>query len=116
MEKGDVLGHGMTGEVVEISAEVTNFKVGDCVVVPFTIFYSECLFCKRGFYSGFEGSYSNHKLAEYPRVPYADIGPIKFPENLTDDQVLVNGLINKAAAIAANDLPECFDSGRTTHD
>lgn len=114
MEKGDVLGHETMGEVVELGKGVTQLKVGDRVVVPFTISCGACFFCKNGFYSACERSnpdaekarkmwghapaglfgYS-HMLggyaggqAEYMRVPYADIGPIKVPDGLTDEQVL----------------------------
>jgi len=114
MEAGDVLGHETMGEVVEVGSEVRNLKPGDRVVVPFTISCGECFFCQRGFYSGCERSNPNHKTAEklwghspaglfgyshilggyaggqaeYLRVPYADVGPIKVPNSLTDDQVL----------------------------
>jgi threonine dehydrogenase-like Zn-dependent dehydrogenase len=116
MESGDVLGHEDMGEVVEVGSEVSNLKIGDRVVVPFTIACGECFFCKRGFYSGCERSnpakskkkaetmwghspaglfgYS-HLLggypggqAEYLRVPFADVGPIKVPAGLSDEQVL----------------------------
>jgi threonine dehydrogenase-like Zn-dependent dehydrogenase len=114
MESGDVLGHETMGEVVEVGRDNTKLKIGDRVVVPFTISCGECFFCKRGFYSGCERSnpskqqaekfwghspaglfgYS-HMLggfaggqAEYLRVPFADVGPIKVPEGLTDEQVL----------------------------
>jgi len=114
MESGDIVGHESMGEVVETGSSVTNLKVGDRVVVPFTISCGECFFCKRGYFSGCERSNPNkakaeklwghspaglfgysHLLggfpggqAEYLRVPYADVGPIKVPEGLTDEQVL----------------------------
>ena len=114
MEKGDVMGHETMGEVVEVGPENSALKVGDRVVVPFTISCGECFFCKRGFYSGCERSNPNAKeaeklwghspaglfgyshmlggfaggQAEYLRVPYADVGPVKVPESLSDDQVL----------------------------
>ena len=114
MEKGDVLGHETMGEVVEVGSENKKLKVGDRVVVPFTISCGECFFCKKGFFSGCERSNPNHKMAEklwghspaglfgyshmlggyaggqaeYLRVPYADVGPIKVPQGLTDEQVL----------------------------
>ena len=114
MHKGDVLGHETMGEVVEIGSAVKKLRKGDRVVVPFTIACGECFFCKRGFYSGCERSNPNradieklwghspaglfgysHLLggfaggqAEYLRVPYADVGPAKVPEGLTDEQVL----------------------------
>jgi threonine dehydrogenase-like Zn-dependent dehydrogenase len=114
MEHGDVMGHETMGEVVEVGAETKNLKVGDRVVVPFTIACGECFFCQRGLYSGCErtnpakqkaeklwghapaglfgyshllGGYAGGQ-AEYMRVPYADVGPIKVPSNLTDEQVL----------------------------
>jgi threonine dehydrogenase-like Zn-dependent dehydrogenase len=116
MESGDVLGHENMGEVVEVGPEISNLKIGDRVVVPFTIACGECFFCKRGFYSGCERSnpakskqkaetmwghspaglfgYS-HLLggypggqAEYLRVPFADVGPMKVPTGLSDEQVL----------------------------
>ena len=114
MRTGDVMGHETMGEVVEVGKDNTKLKVGDRVVVPFTISCGECFFCKRGFFSGCErsnpdsskvrklwgnspaglfgyshllGGYSGGQ-AEYLRVPYADIGPIKVPDRLTDEQVL----------------------------
>jgi threonine dehydrogenase-like Zn-dependent dehydrogenase len=114
MESGDVIGHEAMGEVVEVGRDNKALKVGDRVVVPFTISCGECFFCQRGFYSGCERSnpdsakvsklwgnspsglfgYS-HLLggyrggqAEYLRVPFADVGPIKVPDGLTDEQAL----------------------------
>ena len=64
MHSGDVLGHENMGEVMEIGAGVTNLKVGDRVVVPFTISCGECFFCKRGQFSGCERSNPSSKKAE----------------------------------------------------
>jgi threonine dehydrogenase-like Zn-dependent dehydrogenase len=114
MEKGDVVGHETMGEVVEVGRDNKKLRIGDRVVVPFTISCGECFFCKRGFYSGCERSNPNTKKAEemwghspaglfgyshllggfpggqaeYMRVPYADVGPIKVPDGLSDEQVL----------------------------
>src|SRR3954453_2821185 len=114
MHPGDVVGHETMGVVIELGPEVKNLKIGDRVVVPFTIACGECFFCKRGFFSGCERTNPNMKAAEklwghspaglfgyshlaggyrggqaeYLRVPYADVGPIKVPEGLTDEQVL----------------------------
>ncbi len=114
MQSGDVLGHETMGEVVEVGSENKKLKVGDRVVVPFTIACGDCFFCKKGLFSGCERSNPNHKMAEemwghspaglfgyshmlggyaggqaeYLRVPFADVGPIKVPEGLTDEQVL----------------------------
>jgi threonine dehydrogenase-like Zn-dependent dehydrogenase len=114
MKHGDVLGHETMGEVVEVGSENTTLRVGDRVVVPFTIACGECFFCQRGYFSGCERSNPNHAMAEklwghspaglfgyshmlggyrggqaeYLRVPFADVGPIKVPDGLTDEQVL----------------------------
>ncbi len=115
MEHGDVIGHETMGEVVEVgSGAAGKLKVGDRVVIPFTISCGECFFCQRGYFSGCERSNPNREKAtklwgnspaglfgyshilggypggqaEYIRVPYADVGPIKVPDGLTDEQVL----------------------------
>ena len=114
MESGDILGHENMGEVIELGSEVKNLKIGDRVVVPFTISCGRCWFCQKGLFSccdrtnpnaemaakamgqspaglfGFShmlGGYSGGQ-AEYLRVPMADVGPIKVPDNVTDEQAL----------------------------
>jgi threonine dehydrogenase-like Zn-dependent dehydrogenase len=112
--RGDILGHEFMGEVVELGSGVTNLAIGDRVVVPFPIACGNCFFCGIEQYSLCENSNPNahiaekmwghspagifgysHMLggyaggqAEYVRVPFADIGPIKVPSSLTDEQVL----------------------------
>ncbi len=114
MEKGDVLGHEFMGEVVEVGKGVANLKVGERVVVPFPIACGNCASCESGATSLCENSNPNawaaeklwghspsglfgysHLLggyaggqAEYVRVPFADVGPLKVPEHLSDEQVL----------------------------
>ena len=114
MKSGDIVGHETMGEVVEVGSANKKLKIGDRVVIPFTISCGECLFCKKGYFSGCERSNPNKKMAEelwghspaglfgyshllggysggqaeYLRVPYADVGPIKVPDHLTDEQVL----------------------------
>jgi threonine dehydrogenase-like Zn-dependent dehydrogenase len=114
MKRGDILGHEFMGEVVELGKSVTNLRVGDRVVVPFPIACGNCLSCQNEMFSLCENSNPNawmaEKLwghspaglfgyshltggyaggqAEYARVPFADIGPIKVPEGMTDEQVL----------------------------
>jgi threonine dehydrogenase-like Zn-dependent dehydrogenase len=114
MRPGDILGHEFMGEVVEVGSAVRKLKKGDRVVVPFTIACGNCFFCRRDLWSacdntnpnasmaemvyGFSGSglfgYS-HMMggyaggqAEYVRVPFADVGPVKIPDELNDEQVL----------------------------
>jgi len=114
MEKGDILGHEFMGEVVEVGPAVRKLRVGDRVVVPFPIACGVCAPCKVGEFSLCENSNPNawlaekmwgyspaglfgytHMLggfaggqAEYARVPFADVGPLKVPPELTDEQVL----------------------------
>ena len=114
MESGDILGHEFMGEVVEVGRGVNNLKKGDRVVVPFPIACGGCFSCQHSMFSLCENSNPNawmaeklwghspaglfgysHLLggyaggqAEYARVPFADVGPIKIPPELTDEQVL----------------------------
>jgi len=114
MEKGDILGHEFMGEVVELGSGVTNLKVGDRVVVPFPIACGNCYFCEEQQHSLCENSNPNAPMAEklwghspagifgyshltggyaggqaeYVRVPYADVGPIRVPDGLDDEKVL----------------------------
>ncbi len=114
MEKGDILGHEFMGEVVEIGSEVRKLKVGDRVVVPFTISCGGCFHCSRqqwsccdntnpnaalleaitGYsgaalygYSHLYGGYAGGQ-AQYARVPFADVGPIKIETDIPDEKVL----------------------------
>jgi threonine dehydrogenase-like Zn-dependent dehydrogenase len=114
MMKGDILGHEFMGEVVEVGSGVTSLKVGDRVVNPFPISCGNCFFCQQSEFSLCENSNPNawmaeklwgyspaglfgysHMLggyaggqAEFVRIPFADVGPIKVPAHLSDDQVL----------------------------
>jgi threonine dehydrogenase-like Zn-dependent dehydrogenase len=117
MKSGDIMGHEFMGEVVEVGAENKALKVGDRVVVPFTIFCGDCDQCKRGNFSVCERSNPNKEMAdkvfghataglfgyshltggyaggqaEYVRVPFADKTHVKIPDGLTDEQVLFLG-------------------------
>lgn len=117
MKTGDILGHEFMGEVVEVGPGNRKLKVGDRVVVPFTIICGECEQCRRGNYSVCERSNRNKEVAdklfghttaglfgythltggydggqaEYVRVPYADSGPVKVPAGLSDEQALFLG-------------------------
>jgi threonine dehydrogenase-like Zn-dependent dehydrogenase len=114
MEPGDILGHEFMGEVVECGRAVKNLKVGDRVVVPFPIACGNCNACRAEAYSLCENSNPNayipEKLfghstcgifgyshltggfaggqAQYVRVPFADVGPLKIENGFTDEQVL----------------------------
>ncbi|WP_335998547.1 zinc-dependent alcohol dehydrogenase [Halorientalis halophila] len=114
MQEGDVLGHEPMGEVIEVGDEVETLEVGDRVVVPFTISCGSCWFCENDLYSLCDNSNPNAEIArevmghspaglfgyshmlggyaggqaEYLRVPYADVGPIKIESDLSDEEVL----------------------------
>jgi threonine dehydrogenase-like Zn-dependent dehydrogenase len=114
MMKGDILGHEFMGEVVEVGSEVRNLQIGDRVVVPFPIACGNCWTCQQELYSTCENSNPNAWMAEkmfghspagifgyshmmggyaggqaqYARVPFADVGPLKVPDELEDEQVL----------------------------
>ena len=114
MRKGDILGHEFMGEVVEKGRGVSNLDIGDRVVVPFPIACGSCNACTRGLFSLCENSNPNASMAEkmfgdatsgifgyshltggyaggqaeYARVPFADVGPIKIESDLEDEQVL----------------------------
>jgi threonine dehydrogenase-like Zn-dependent dehydrogenase len=118
MLPGDIMGHEMMGEVVEVGSGVNgHLKKGDRIVVPFTIFCGECDQCKAGNYSVCERTNRRKELAdkvlghttaglfgyshltggypggqaEYLRVPFADKTHIKVPDGLSDEQVLFLG-------------------------
>jgi threonine dehydrogenase-like Zn-dependent dehydrogenase len=114
MERGDILGHEFMGEVVEVGPGVHNLQAGDRVVVPFTICCGRCFYCQQGLWSLCDNSNPNASTAErlygssaaglygyshifggfaggqaqYVRVPFVDVGPMKVPPELRDDQVL----------------------------
>lgn len=114
MVPGDILGHEFMGEVIQTGAEVKNLRAGDRVVVPFCISCGGCYYCEKGEYSlcdnsnpnawaaealyGFTsagffgyshlfGGYAGGQ-AEYVRVPFADVGPVKVPDGIEDEKVL----------------------------
>ena len=114
MKKGDILGHEAVGEVVEVGKEVYNLAPGDRVAVPFPISCGQCWYCKQGLwslcdntnpnawmmekafgqstagvfgYSHMFGGYAGGQ-AEYVRVPFANVGPLKLPKEITYEQAL----------------------------
>lgn len=137
MRAGDVLGHEPMGEVVEVGADVHKLKKGDRVVVPFTISCGKCFFCEKEMFSLCDNSNPNAEIArklmgqspaglfgyshmtggfaggqaEYLRVPFADVGPIKIPESLSDEKVLFLSDIFPTGYMAAENAE--IESGDT---
>src|SRR5262245_27885100 len=114
MQQGDILGHEFMGEVVEVGREVQKLKRGDRVVIPFAISCGQCFFCRKDLwslcdntnpnaamadklyghsgsalfgYSHLYGGYAGGQ-AQYARVPFADVGALVVPPELTDEMVL----------------------------
>jgi len=114
MEAGDILGHEFMGEVVEVVSGVQNLKAGERVVVPFTIACGSCYFCSKQLFSACDNSNPNASMAEamygfsgsalfgyshmfggyaggqaeYVRVPFADVGPFRIPQELPDEKAV----------------------------
>jgi threonine dehydrogenase-like Zn-dependent dehydrogenase len=114
MKEGDILGHEFMGEVVETGSSVQNLRKGDRVVVPFPIACGSCYFCKNELWSACDNTNPNAGMAdllyghsgaaifgyshlyggyaggqaEYVRVPFADVGPTRIPEEISDEQAL----------------------------
>jgi threonine dehydrogenase-like Zn-dependent dehydrogenase len=114
MESGDILGHEPMGRVIEVGKKIRNLKIGDRVVVPFCISCGNCFFCRKGLYSCCDSSNPDAEVAtkmmghspaglfgyshmlggfaggqaEYLRVPFGDVGPLKVESNLPDEKIL----------------------------
>ncbi len=104
---GHTFGHEFTGIVEEVGPSVRNLRRGDRVVVPFNISCGSCYFCQRDLFSQCANSNPNSELAcgvfgyshttggydgaqaEYVRVPFADVGPMKIPDDVSDDDALM---------------------------
>jgi threonine dehydrogenase-like Zn-dependent dehydrogenase len=144
MLPGDILGHEFMGEVAETGSGVENLNVGDRVVIPFPISCGQCHYCKEGLWALCDNSNPNATLAEgmfgfspagiygyshllggyaggqaeYARVPFADIGPAKVPDNITDDQAVMLAdvfptgyMAAEAAEIKAGDIVAVWGCG-----
>lgn len=114
MRAGDILGHEFLGEVVEVGPAINRLRPGDRVIVPFLIACGNCSYCEEDLFAFCDNSNPNawmtdnlygqpaaglfgysHMLggyaggqAEYVRVPYADVGPLKIPEELSAEKAL----------------------------
>lgn len=108
MKPGTILGHEGVGIVEEIGSNVRNLKIGDRVVIPSTIGCGSCSYCGSGYYAQCDNANPNGKQAgtaffggpeptgpfqglqaEYARIPYANVGLVKLPSDVTDDQSIL---------------------------
>ncbi len=108
MKSGTILGHEAVGIVEEVGKKVRNFKPGDRVVIPSTIGCGYCSYCRAGYYAQCDNANPNGKLAgtsffggpessgpfngmqaEKVRVPFANIGLVKIPEAVSDNQAIM---------------------------
>lgn len=92
-----ILGHEFVGEIVDVGSDIKNLKKGDRVSANCETFCGQCYFCKRGFinnclYGGWEiGCTIDGCQAEYVRVPFADTGLTKLPDNISYENALFVG-------------------------
>ena len=108
MKSGTILGHEGVGLVEEIGKDVRNLKPGDRVVIPSTIGCGYCSYCRAGYYSQCDNANPNGPQAgsafyggpqqtgpfdglqaEYARIPFANVGLVKLPDEVSDDEAIL---------------------------
>jgi len=106
MKPGRILGHEGVGVVEQLGAYVRNLEAGDRVVIPSTVACGTCSYCRAGYYSQCDNANPNGPgtaffggpedaggldglQAELARVPYANVGLVKLPDEVSDDQALL---------------------------
>ena len=108
MKPGTILGHEGVGVVEEIGSAVRNLKRGDRVVIPSTIACGNCSYCRDGYYAQCDKANPNGPdsgtaffggpetsgpfdglQAEFARIPYANVGLVKLPSDIDDDQAIL---------------------------
>lgn len=108
MKPGTILGHEGVGIIEEVGRDVRNFKAGDRVVIPSTIACGSCVYCRAGYYAQCDNANPNGKLAgtaffggpeqtgpfhglqaERARIPFANVGLVKLPVEVSDDQAIL---------------------------
>lgn len=120
MKEGTVLGHEAVGVIEQIGPQVRNLKIGDRVIVPSTIACGNCVYCRAGYYSQCDNANPqgpaagtaffggpeitgpfNGLQAERARIPFANIGLVKIPDEVSDDQAILLSDIFPTAWMAA---------------
>lgn len=108
MKEGTILGHEGVGIVEEVGKGVRNLRPGDRVVIPSTIACGYCSYCRAGYYAQCDNANPNGPLAgtaffggpessgpfdglqaEYARIPYANVGPVRLPDHVSDDDAIL---------------------------
>ena len=117
MKPGTILGHEGVGIVEEVGKNVRNLRVGDRVVIPSTIACGYCSYCRAGYYAQcdtanpkgtafFGGPKDSGPFqglqAELARVPFANVGPVKLPDEISDDQAILMSDIFRPATSGPN--------------
>jgi threonine dehydrogenase-like Zn-dependent dehydrogenase len=124
MKPGTILGHEAVGIVEEVGKEVRNLRPGDRVVIPSTIGCGYCSYCRAGYFAQCDNANPNGRdagsaffggpktsgpfdglQAEYARIPFANVGPVKLPDDVTDEQAILLSDIFPTGYFAA-DLAE----------
>jgi len=137
MKPGTILGHEAVGIIEQLGPDVRNLQEGDRVVIPSTIGCGYCNYCRAGYFSQCDNANPNGPhagtaffggpeasgpfdglQAEYARIPFANVGPVKLPEEMSDDQAIMISDIfptgyfgAKLAEICAGDVVAVFGCG-----
>ncbi|MGE5353296.1 MAG: zinc-dependent alcohol dehydrogenase [Acidobacteriota bacterium] len=137
MQEGTILGHEGVGVVEEVGKDVRNIRKGDRVIIPSTIACGYCSYCRAGYFSQCDNANPNGKdagtafyggpketgpfnglQAEYARVPFANVGLVKIPDNVNDDQAILLSDIfptgyfgAKLAEVKSGDIVAVFGCG-----
>lgn len=137
MKPGTILGHEAIGVIEEVGKNVTNLRVGDRVVIPSTIGCGSCVYCRSGYFAQcdianphgasagttfFGGPEATGPIdglqAEYARIPYANVGPMRLPDEISeDDAILLSDIFPtgyfgaKLAEIRSGDTVAVFGAG-----
>lgn len=108
MKKGTILGHEGVGIIEAVGKEVRNLKIGDRVVIPSTVACGYCSYCRKGYFAQCDNANPNGPeagtcffggpsqsgpldgmQAQWVRVPYANVGLVRLPEEVTDNQAIL---------------------------